>query len=502
MSEPGWVTETDNFPVRELGALATADVGSLNYQKISGTFQQVRGNTTGTVANALGGIFNGVGNFIQDGLEFIADFAENVITGIAGVINGIISAFTGIFGATGGINQAIGAMTASAETLATTTAAVQSMQNQFAADGNNGINVWLDFTTYANASSIADIAQTAVVGSGAIGISSGAAVLSAGTNPARILGRYSADKTNTDAQLITAVYKVAPTPAGAGGDVNILVARANASMTTYVYAAFSWTGWSIHNVVSGVDTVLTSGTYAQPQFYAGGYYTFQAGFNAGVPTFQLIVNGVGVAPAWKDTGGVTNFGANYRYCGFGLQLAGGAAGGQVAGFGFVDDADASVIGDMFRAIGNSVTAVTIGNNASCVLFPNNFFDTVEIATPNYTWAPATANKLTVSKAGVYIVTITVQWVPNGIATYAYFGLGIFRNGILMHSESDVITSPGALPFFIVHSQTFEVPMKPGDYVQPGLTSLSNSGTALNRIVGGGAAIFNFALANTGNAIAA
>lgn len=491
---PDWATQVPNYPVNDTSGLATDDSNAPSMVQVQNMLAGTQTDTVGQVATAMGG--TKTQGWVPG--QFITAVVEGFVTGIAGIINGIFAAFSGLVGGTGGINDAVGVMVASAATIAATSAAVQSMQQQDAADSNNGITVWVDFSTFANSASITGLTQIASVGSGALGISSGNAVLSAGSGTVKAVDLHGTP-TNTDDQIVTAIYAVGPSTTNAN---NILVCRSNAGGTTYVYVSFSWTQAILHNVVSGVDTTLKTVTYSGPTFYAGGAYELIAGFDGSSnPTFALAVNGVAVL-TFTDTTGVTNHGSLYRYCGLGLQRLTGGSAAKVADFGFVDDAPAALIGDFFQVQNTSATTIALTNNASPVLLANSFFATLVNQTSNYTYTPATANKLTVAKAGIYVVKVAVQWVPNSAATYAYFGVGVFKNGLLWDFDFEAMANPGALPFFMIKSREFLVPLAVGDYIQPCVVSTSNTSTAKNTIVGGGDSSFYCALLNTGSAAAA
>lgn len=430
-------------------------------------------------------------------IDDVANFIVSAVQGVANIIGAIIQGLGGILGGTGTAADAQLVLQATAATIAATNTAVQSMQAQDAADSNNGVNVFLNFST----ATLAGFTEEFTGAATALQVnSSGYAQLVTSGNGTGLA--LHPTPTNTDDQIISAVYYNAPGSynyfnLSEGSGYDILIGRSNASMTTYVYAEISPILYSIHNVVNGTDTVLAQWTPSEPTFYAGAAYSLSCGFDGNNhPLLQIIVNGVAILE-YLDTSGVTNYGAAYRYCGFGLAQYAGMAPSQMASFGFVDDAPGPIIGDVFQAGNLSTTAITLANNINCSLAPANFFSDVEVQTSNYTYDPST-NKLTVHKSAIYNVRVMTQWVPNGNASYAYFGIGLFKNGLLFDIDVDCIVSPGSLPYYIQKGAVFiGVNLNAGDYIQPGFVSYSNSSSYENSIVGGGSAYLFAEIANTG-----
>ncbi|MDV3219743.1 hypothetical protein LE977_25630, partial [Mycobacterium avium] len=352
---------------------------------------------------------------------------------------------------------------ATAATIAATNTAVQSMQAQDAADSNNGVNVFINFSS-GSLSGFTEEFSGAATGL-EINSSGYAQLITSGNGTGLALHPT---PTNTDDQIVSAVYYNAPGSynyfnLSEGSGYDILIGRSNASMTTYVYAEISPILYSIHNVVNGTDTVLAQWTPSEPTFYAGAAYSLYCGFDGNNhPLLQIIVNGVAILE-YLDTSGVTNYGADYRYCGFGLAEYAGMAPSQMASFGFVDDAPGPIIGDVFQAGNLSTTVITLANNINCALAPANYFNDIQAQTSNYTYDPST-NKLTVHKSAIYNVRVMTQWGPQSGASYAYFGVGIFKNGLLYDIDVICLTSPGALPYYIPKGASFiGVQLDAGDY---------------------------------------
>lgn len=439
---------------------------------------------------AIGNIAELLINLGVDAIEGVTDIIKDAIQGIANIFDAIFSAFTGgIFGGGASQDQALGAMTATADTIATHSAEIQKLQGADAADSNNGVNVFVDFTTTADGA-LTGFTQS---GTATISVSGGRAVMGSGTGWA-ICG---AQPTSTDYQLVSAICQTAPSMSGA---YLVLIGRSNASLTTLTYALIDWFQVQIHNVVSGVDTVVATLLNSPETFYAGAIYSFECGQEGSVNTYTVLANGSAVL-SWVDTASVTNIGALYRFCGFGMSQFGGTA-PKVATFGFTDNTPGALIGDMFRAYSTATTPIAIPNATVPNMAPGGYYDTTELASSNYTYDPTT-NTLTVSKAGIYIVEVSTQWVPNTADTFTYFGAAVFKNGVLYkQGNTPCCPNPGAEPFFSVASETFTVQMNANDFLQPGWYSYSTPTGDKSQIAGDPAAeltIFSCALMNTGTA---
>lgn len=378
------------------------------------------------------------------------------------------------------------------QTVTANTAAIQAMQNQDAADSNNGVNVFVDFST----GNLSGFTLTSIPTSYAtVVVSGGAAVLQpSGSSNCTAWELYTDTPTSTDYQLISAVYATSPPVAPAG--YNILVGRSNASLTTFVYVTLARDGViNLHNVVSGTDTVVASTTIGA--FYPGAPYALQCGIEGSANTYNVLVNGSAVL-SWVDTGSVTNIGASYRYCGFGLAQFAAKGPSKVAAFGFVDDSPASIIGDAFKAYCATTSPIALSSVAVTQLFPSNFFGTVAEQTSNYTYDPST-NKITVAKSCIYVADIGAQWVNNGTPVYTYFGPALYKNGTLFQQrQTPSYGWTSTVPYYLVASGSFKVPLNAGDYIQPAYWSYCASGT--NYIIGdasGETVIFSCNILNTG-----
>lgn len=441
----------------------------------------------------------------QSALEVIgrADaLGTGTANGVAIALTGAVVPEAGPFVALAGFGEAaLGAVAAIppiTTQIAASSAAIQALQNQDAADSNNGINVFVDFSTYADATTLSGFSEAYnPPGDGTLGTASGYAVLQPTVSNFTGVALYSGTPTNTDYQIISAIYLNTP-----GGN-NILIGRSNAGMTSYVYAVIFGDGSiALHNVVAGVDTEVVS--QAPPfgfGFYAGAPYSLSCGVEGSARTYVVSVNG-GTVMSWVDSSDVTNIGSLYRYCGFGLEQVAGAPPSQVAAFGFVDDAPAPLIGSVFRAYSTS-SPVTVTSSDEYFLFPNSYFNTVGYASPDYTYAAATGNKLTVGVSGVYMVKVGVQWVApggNGTPLTVTFWPVLYHNGSVAEVAQGVElgTSEYATTVTLLPQGVFIIALTAGDYIQPGYACGFSSGTSTLETDGVGVqTMFSCALINTG-----
>lgn len=507
----------------------TADTPSTTQLAVIGRATNLQTGTANGVAGALvGGLSSGadpfaaLASFGQAALGAVASLASlitqlggtiisdvgtviiDAINGVAAVIEAVIGAFTGIFTGVGrsdiptATNQAQTVMQATAATIAANSAALQQLQNRDAAVSNNGTNVYVNFGGYTDSPTVPDFTPSySPSGYGTLGITSGRAVLQPSGGAAFTgLELYTSAQTQTDYQVISAVFATAPT----GSARNILIGRSNASMTTYVYALVKPDGsGELHNVVSGTDTLVASwaATYGYT-FFTGAAYSLVCGAENDVSTYEVRANGAPLV-SWQDSSNVTNVGALYRYCGFGLVQNGGTP-SQVSTFGFVDNAPAPLIGNIFRAYSSSAV-VSVANSALFQQFPASFYDSVTSSSAGYSYDPAT-NKLTVSVAGVYMVKVGVNYEPPSSPSsnlIVNFFPGLYHNGELFEEGGSLVENTGGFSTTRGSNSKaglFIIPLAAGDYLEPAFLSYCSSGTG--EIAGDpNISIFSCALMNTG-----
>jgi hypothetical protein len=430
---------------------------------------------------------------IQTGADGVAaGVASNVALALIGVSTGPSGAYAQL--------QAWGTSTTNAtetlsQTVAVNSAQLLAFQNQDAADTNNGINVYLNFTNYANSSSVTGFTER-YTGSGTLGISSGtASLLPSGANLTG-LAIYNTSPTNTDYQVISAIYSTVPS----GSGYNILIGRSDSSMTNYVYAVIAANGYSgliaLHNVQGATDTVVSTTTL--PWFYTGSAYSLVCGIEGSLRTYEVNVNG-GTALSWIDSSSVTTVGSSNRYCGFGLAQVSSGSPSKVTTFGFVDNAPGPLIGDVCRVFSTATTPVATLSSTATQMFPASFFANTAEQSSNYTYTAST-NTITISTSGVYTIKVGVQWVNNGTPTYCYFGTAFYKNGALAEQGDtpsfDISATP---PLYFTAADTYSgIALKAGDEIQPAYMSYFQAAT--NYIIGdtsGESVIFSCALQNTG-----
>jgi hypothetical protein len=143
----------------------------------------------------------------------------------------------------------------------------------------------------------------------------------------------------------------------------------------------------------------------------------------------------------------------------------------------------AVIGSGFSAHNNSTTAVasTSGNN----LFPNSFYNVTEEISSDLTYAPATANKITVANAGWYMVSVYAL-ITTSIVSQAFRAL-LYQNGSAVKSLGPTVDpSTSSLGDFIFGGSCL-IYCQAGDTLQPGYnSSISISGALVGETTGQGA----------------
>lgn len=517
------LTKTGSIPASALpiitatmtSGLATID-SIVNALGISGS-----GFSLTDLANALlaipSGNISGFGTVAAQAAAAAADVQSvidnmvNVVTGgsstgnpvtavettIGGILGGIVSQLTGKPAATATQTQANAALAAQAAALAATTASLQALQNQNTQAANGGVNVNLNFSTFANASSIAGLDQSySPTGDGTLGIAGGAATMQPNGSGSYLAVAMHPTATMTDFQQVSCVF--ASAPAQSYGfyvehAYNTLITRANSptNPTTYVYALLQPNSVELHFVNAGSDVTVASQSITG--FVAGSGFQLIAGFSGTTPIYE-IYSGNNLLLNYTDSAGASHYGSGYRYCGFGmyynddhsLNLSPGA----LASFSFVDNGPVAVIGSNFRQYRASATTATLTDNAVS-LFPASFFDTNSYQTADYTYAPST-NKLTVSTTGLYMVKLNVlisplstaaQWAGPTPVIYKNGAVNKYGRSTYFYAASSGVTLPTTQPFWF--GDTFLMYLNAGDYIQPGYFNGTSSTSVASSIAGEG-----------------
>jgi hypothetical protein len=134
-----------------------------------------------------------------------------------------------------------------------------------------------------------------------------------------------------------------------------------------------------------------------------------------------------------------------------------------------------------------------GNNA----LPNNFFDTLSYLSPDFTWTPGTANALTISIEGTYLINIRydINTIPAGAKLDGVLGLNragtiTYKQGQATFCDGSVManSSDGVLSSFLMY-------LLAGDVIFPCTSAAGNYNNAITGDSSGSSAYFEATLVN-------
>jgi hypothetical protein len=122
----------------------------------------------------------------------------------------------------------------------------------------------------------------------------------------------------------------------------------------------------------------------------------------------------------------------------------------------------AIIGSGFRAYNNSTTAIngSSGDNT----FPNSFFNTVDLTSPDLTYSTATANTLTVANAGWY--KIVIHCLEAAVFTTHYVRPVLYHNGTAARQGPVLLVNTTAANTY-TFGFTWSIYCQAGDTLQPG-----------------------------------
>jgi len=280
--------------------------------------------------------------------------------------------------------------------------------------------------------------------------------------------------TSTDFQAVSFVISVIYSGSNFMGPM----ARCNSACNSYLYVEIKSTSLRLMKVVSGAAAVQIGSTYSTPIFQsmrAGDNVTLEAGVGTTARSFRVRRNG-SIVISGTDT--TSAYGVNNRFAGFIYQMTYTSnyyTPGKIGAWSVTDNAPPDYVGSGFRATKTSGTQ-SCSNNYN--LLPNSFF-TQEYKTADFTYTPATANKLTASVAGWYHVEISLGLTINSMITD--MAVCLYKNGVVNKKAGSgwgvsylgLVRGPaGVAGSFIIY-------LSAGDYIQPGYwqtTAYSGTGT--------------------------
>ncbi len=447
--------------------------------------------TANTAATNLNGLVDDLLNIPGDIIGMLPDVN---IPGLGDLTTGIWNSITGqTAGASNPVTTA--ASTAQLAELAATTAAnaaaINQLQSDADASNNNGMSGGDDFERVSSTDLGTGWLQT--YSAGALGkmatpnghdaswIDNGNAdewCMAIRTDPA--------DKvTLTDYQAIRMTIGSPTAEAGAGWPYNyghgsnFIYGRANAAGTVHVRAEITDSTAKLVCANGSTDTAL--GSSVSTTQAAGVTYILECGTTGTINRYRLLRNGA-VILNYLDSGGITQIGPNYRGWGFGMGAqyrgSGQSSPGAVSKITVSDNFPSTVSGTTFRAYRASGAAITKTGNDN--ILPANCMDTVEYISNDLTW-DATNQKITVQKAGTYIIGMRIRCSDVIGSTETWEAL-LYKNGTL-HSrgEGSAGVWVGGSPANSIQYLKFAggAPMmcylNAGEYVKFGMASAGNQG---------------------------
>jgi hypothetical protein len=477
------------------------DEASANY--LAATSAQAAANTANTNANNaltyIGTLINDlltvpatvIGNLPQalvSGLVAALDAAAATAGTVVNVIDGIVNGFLGLFGVGWGVADAQAAAAAIAEQQAATAAGVAALQQQSNTAAQSGASAFVDFSTFADATSLgAAFAQFySGAGTNTWGITSGrvSVIAPSGITGGRVARAvYTALDTLTDYQRVSAVFSSSQmvtqygfpfSPFFAYG-FNYIDGRSDATGANCVRVIFGngtlWFG----AVIGGVWTQWTTQAHA---FRPGAIYSLECGTIGGIRQYKVLCNSVPIL-VWTEVGTASLLGASYRKSGLGAEWQLGIDGagvpwyagpGGVAAFAVADSTLPTLIGSIGRAYRGSSTSGLVGvAGTSYVPVPNGLFDTIEYASTDLSFNTTTGT-WTVTKRGNYLISAQMQCaITNQMGI-----VNVMVNGILRAGGGSGVAAAGS----------FLTALSPGDYVQivfKAYTNLDIIGAAVGNV---------------------
>ncbi|ORW24008.1 DUF7257 domain-containing protein [Mycobacterium palustre] len=487
---------------------ALTQVGEIVSNSLQADAAAVGSALAGAAANAS----NAVGQIedtVNNAINGAATAATSLGSAVSGFISGLWSAWTG----SSGQASAAAAAAAAASQAATnaqnasniggmTGLSVASLNQALqrsaigSGSGTGGLYQRVDFTTYANQSTLSGIftqSTAALSSSGTnnplglnngstrvtqFGITSGAVAWQNVSTHGYDLEHYPTP-TTTDYQVISAqfnsVWSEGPT---------VLIGRSNSAMGTCVMAYMS----AIHNandINTGIQLIVlgcfVSGAWTQlasvtSSINGTGLFELVLGDrNTSNPySISVLFNGTTLI-SYADSSHISQVGSSYRYGGLGgvayttPRYSYDVSPLTISSWGIADNAPPTVIGSGFRAYRATTSSVTLTGGA---VFPSNTFDTVQWNTPDLTWS---GGKLTFSVPGWYLVTMkNAPTSPGGTFSWQQ---ALYVNGTLSRMGQGNFYVAGAgdancQAAWIIYAAA-------GDYIQPGWygASLNQAGDA-------------------------
>lgn len=419
-------------------------------------------------------------------VEGIAAGEANIAESIGNLIDNLTTAAGNIIGSGFNLGDMFGVFADQQGQIAQINAGLAALQADLAANNNSGVSYTVSFAGMPDGAVPSEFTKISDTGAGGVSVVGGALKWTdSGNSGASELYLFNAGTATTDYFEVSAVMPSKPEADWLGGanSYNRIIGRSNTAGTIYTFAEIGSSWIRVGCMVSGTVTWFGSSvSFSAP---AGSYITFRGGTGGGVRVFQVLVNNV-VRATFTDTGSVSSIGAGYMSGGLDFVAAARTLGGQntpgsVSAFTMNDNAPAAVLGTTFRAYRSSTSSIT--KAAGDVVLPNGCIDTVDYISGDLAW-DSTTQKITVSKAGTYIIGMRIRcsdvieisetWTPLLYKQGTLHSRGSGDTGLDVYGGDSTVAYPS-------HKLRFSggAPMmcylNAGEYVQFGMASAGNQG---------------------------
>ena len=325
---------------------------------------------------------------------------------------------------------------------------ISSIQSSLTASGTPGNTASVDFTAYANATTLNSglgaglWTQTypasyfgASSGTGTLGITSGRAAFASAiidSNRASIV-QYA---TGTVYDMQRVGVTLSSTFGGIGGSYVMIFGRMNSANTAYVVLNISSTGFQLG--YQGGISAFGSTSYPVKSGYT--YWLELGTSSSALRTFNVYEGSTKIWSGLTDSSSLSTSGSGYRGVGFGATSNSLSTTPSIANFNFYDTTPPPKKGSAFRASKSTtatnnitLTATTnfgLGTSTPATL-PASFFDggvvTNDYITTDMTYTSA-SNKLAVTKEGWYSVTVNLKGSGGTMSPGGRSNLVLFKNG--------------------------------------------------------------------------
>ena len=265
------------------------------------------------------------------------DGAASIEAALQSVIDGAIQGAGALVGTGFGIPDLIAQITGLRNVAAGASAAVVNLQGAVSALDPAASSEVVNFNEYVNAAAPPSMfTKVNDIGSGFLKTQDGKLVWDGGSS-GREFYLFNGGPLQTDLFETTFVLPSVPSHGWFGDDganFMYLIGRSDAAGNNMVLARIAWDEVRIYSYNTGTFTEL--GSVARSDVVTGGCsVSFKGGTVANLRYFHVAVNGTTVLEC-TDTAPVSLYGANYRYCGLGVEKGGSYNTGTISTWGMMD----------------------------------------------------------------------------------------------------------------------------------------------------------------------